>query len=139
MQPSIVSVLDSIHAEVDSRIEAEVFLGAPDDTSPGVYIVPIQYIESHTHHIVSSNRSDDRSAPGYTITCMMVACPANNYAAIDSGIKYLHDHPVLEAGNETIRLTPSFPSLDELTQIFVSAGISLRLSVMFEVRVIRKE
>ncbi len=139
MQPSIESVLESIRAQVASCVEVEVFLGMPDDTNPGVYIVPIRYIETTAFRNFPSSRSDERSAPGYEIACMMVACPANDYAAIGSGIKCLQDHPVLETGNETIQFSISALSLEELTQLFVSMGISLRLSAIFDVLANRKK
>lgn len=37
MKSSIAIVLESLRAKVFSCVEAEVFLGTPDDASPGIY------------------------------------------------------------------------------------------------------
>ena len=134
MTPSISTTLEAFRNELAAQVRSNIFVGAPDDDEPGLYVFPI-------HHDISSmrpppNAPAERSRrPGYSLECLMLAAPGEDFEMIDQGATFLHEHPILEIDGTIARLTVSDEVPGETAGIFLAAGISYRLYIRFRIRV----
>lgn len=109
-------------------------LGTPLENQPGLYIFSYQFAEDASLRVPPSKGTRVTPARSYTLRCLLMTNPAEDYAALDEGRKCLKDRPVITLQDKTINAMLTLLSTDELTQIFSSAGVTLRLAIAFELR-----
>ena len=134
MTISISDVLDATLNHVASYTYADVTLGTPVETEPGLYIFTYQFMEDAQQRVAPGRGANTKQPNGYRLSCLLMANPAYDYTALDEGLKCLTERPVLSVHDSKITATLSTLSIEQLSQIFTSAAISLRLAIPFELR-----
>lgn len=134
MKPSIADVLKTIRNQMTSITNLDVFVGAPDSSTSGIYLFPF-----HFQEMSGFRNRPTRSAPAVqsrelAIRCLLIANPPGNLEVLGHGLDYLHDHPIMELENEVIRISISNMQAEDLTQIFLASGMIYRLAVGFDVQ-----
>ncbi|NQU49702.1 MAG: hypothetical protein HQ519_13710 [Planctomycetes bacterium] len=134
MKPSIANTLDSIKALISKSVDVEVFLGAPDDSVPGVYVFPFHLSEVAIARRRSLDRQGQDHRHQYVIQCMLVVSPSTDFETLGRGLDCLQDNPVVESANGGCQIAMSSASAEDQNRVFSAAGILQRLAVGFEVR-----
>ena len=129
MTGSISAVLEEVRTVMASFTDAKVALGTPVDSEPGLYLFAYKFSED-----ISLRNVDASRAQGYLLHCVLMPHPPNDYALLDEGLGCLRERPVLASDESEIRIAIASLSTDELTRIFDSAGVRLRLAIAFEVK-----
>ena len=133
---AIADVLETLRSDVAAHTNGDVFLGAPDTASPGIYIFPFQFRMDQLKRNLPFKKAV--GLPGsypVVVRCLMMTSPASEFSMLDGGLECLLGRPVVHTEEGTVFITISEISMDELGPVFISAGIGLRLAVAFEVRV----
>ena len=134
MTISISEVLDAILNHIASYTYADVTLGTPVETETGLYIFTYQFTENSLQRVPPNKGTKSKQAPSYRLNCLLMSNPAYDYTALDEGLKCLIERPVLNVQDNKVTVTLTSLTIDELSQIFTSAGITLRLAIPFELR-----
>ena len=129
MTKSVSDVLEEVRTAMASFTDAKVTLGTSVDSEPGLYIFAYKFSED----VLSRNAASSRGR-GYVLHCLLMPHPPNDYAVLDEGLRCLREKPVLTSDEGKIGVAMASLSTEELTGIFDSAGVSLRLAIPFEVR-----
>ena len=129
MTKSISDVLEEVRTAMASFTDAKVTLGTPVDSEAGLYIFAYNFAED----VLSRNVPASRGR-GYVLHCLLMPHPPNDYAVLDEGLHCLREKPVLTSDESKIILAMASLSTEELTGIFDSADVRLRLAIPFEVR-----
>ena len=107
----------------------KVILGTPVDSEPGLFIFPYKI----TQDALNQNLPElEKAKHGYKLQCLLMPNPSNNFKALDKGLKFLDEQPVLAPIEDPIRLTIIQMDIATLTSVFTSASFQLRLAVPFE-------
>ena len=130
----ISEVLDATLTHLASYTYADVTLGTPVETETGLYIFTYQFTEDSLQRVPPNRGTKSKQAHGYRLNCLLMSNPAYDYTALDEGLKCLTERPVLSLHDTKVTATLSSLSIEELTRIFSSAGITLRLAIPFELR-----
>jgi hypothetical protein len=129
MTTSLSDVLEALRAALAAFTDAEVTLGAPVDSDPGLYLLAYNFVEDANVRNAAASRGQ-----GYVLHCLLLPQPANDYALLDEGRRCLRERPVWALGESHIRVAPSSLPTEALSRIFDSAGVRLRLAIPFELR-----
>lgn len=135
MMPSIATTLETLRTDLAESLNSKVFIGAPDDDEPGLYVFPIHHGISSALRALEPRPETQPRRPGFSLECLMLAQPGDDFDVIDEGVAFIHEHPVLEMDGATARLIVSDESPDEAASIFLAAGISYRLHIRFRISV----
>lgn len=135
MTPSISTTLETLRSELASRTQSSVFIGAPDDHEPGLYVFPLHHGISPALRPFASAPAARARRPGYSLECLMLAAPGGDLGVIDKAASFLHEHPVLEVDSTVAQLIVSDDSPSETASVFLAAAISYRLYIRFRIRV----
>lgn len=124
---------------VASSTDVDVTLGRPVDSEPGLYIFPYMLSEDLTFIREASLRTPangiERTADQCCrVNCLLMSSLPDDYVALDKGLKCLLETPVLKKEETNIQIIQTSPSIEDLTRVFISAGITLRLAFPFELR-----
>ena len=134
MATSILDVLEAVRAKIASLAGVAVGLGAPADSQPGLFILPYNFSEDQAVHNRPLNLTNTQTDRSFVVQCLLVPSPPNSYAEIGEGLSSLTEQPIIVLGESRVSVNTSQLSVDELTQIFISAGIAYRLAIPFELR-----
>ena len=107
----------------------KVILGTPVDSEPGLYIFAYKIIQEALHQNVPDK---EKAKHGYKLQCLLMPNPSNDFKALDKGLQFLDEQPVLAPTENPIRLTIIQMDTATLTSIFACANFQLRLAVPFE-------
>jgi hypothetical protein len=129
MTTSISKVLEEIRAAMASFTDAKVTLGIPVDSGPGLYLFAYKFLEDVIPRNVAAS-----SARGYVLHGLLMPHPPNDYALLDKGRRFLTESPILASDKSKIVVAIMSLPTEELTRIFNSAGVRLRLAVPFELK-----
>jgi hypothetical protein len=129
MTISIARVLEEVKKALASFTAAKVTLGTPVDAEPGLYLLVYKFQED-----VFSRNVAARRAQGYVLHALLMPHPPNDYALLDEGLRCLRESPILASDEGNIVVAMASLSTEELTRIFDSAGVRLRLAVPFELK-----
>jgi len=135
MTPLISITLETLRTDLAAAASSKVFVGAPDTAEPGLYIFPIYHGISPALRSVGNVPETSVRRPGFSLECLMLAEPGEDFDIIDEGATFIQQHPILEIEGATARLIVSDQSPDEAANIFLAAGISYRLYICFRIRV----
>ena len=134
MTISITDVLDATLNQVASYTYADVTLGTPVEADPGLYIFTYQFMEDTQQRVTPGRGINAKQPNSYRLSCLLMTNPAYDYTALDEGLKCLIERPVLSVQDSKVTVTLTSLTIDELSKIFTSAGITLRLAIPFELR-----
>lgn len=129
MTGSISEVLEEVRMALASFIDTKVALGTPVDSEAGLYLFAYKILED-----VRSRNVDLSRGQGYILHCLLMPHPPNDYALLDQGLRCLRKNPIMAKDEQKILVTMASPSTEELTRVFDSAGVRLRLAIPFEVK-----
>jgi hypothetical protein len=129
MTKSISDILEEVRTAMASFADAKVTLGTPVDSEPGLYLLAYRFLED----VILRNAEASR-AKRYILHCLLMPHPPNDYALLDEGLRCLRERPVWTAGESKIVVAMTSLSSEELTRIFDSAGVRLRLAIPFELK-----
>ena len=107
----------------------KVMLGTPVDSEPGVFIFPYKLTQDALHQNLPEK---EKAKHGYKLQCLLIPNPSSDFKALDKGLQFLVEQPVLVTTEDPIRLTIITMDTATLTSVFTSAGFQLRLAVPFE-------
>ena len=130
MKLSIADMLESIRGLVALNVGVDVFLGAPDDSVPGMYIFPFHLEEAQE----PINRTGNARQRQYVIRCMLMTSPSTDFETLGQGLECIQDNPVVESSKGKFQVTMSNASTKDQARVFAGSGIVRRLAVIFEVR-----
>ena len=130
----ISEVLDAILNHIASYTYADVTLGVPVETETGLYIFTYQFTEDSLQRLSPTRGANPKQAHSYRLHCLLMSNPAYDYTALDEGLKCLTEQPVLTLHDTRVTATLSSLTIEELTRIFSSASITLRLAIPFELK-----
>ena len=134
MAASINHTLEIIKAQIAEHTELNVTLGIHDDSDPGLYIFPYKFDENKLLRNFPDNSIDLNPERGYILYCLLIPGEANNYKALDKGLKFFVESPFIKSDGRDIRIELSIISMEELTSIFNSTGVRLRLAIPFMIQ-----
>lgn len=134
MKPSIADVLEAIRSQMTSKTNLDVFMGAPDSSTSGIYLYPFHFQEMPAVRNRPTRSALAVQSRELIIRCLLIGNPPGNLEVLSHGLDYLHDHPVMELENEVIRISISNMQAEDLTQIFLASGMIYRLAVGFDVQ-----
>jgi hypothetical protein len=134
MTTLISDVLDAILNHIASYTYADVTLGTPVESETGLYIFTYQFSEDSLQRVPPNKGTKAKQAHSYQVSCLLMSNPAYDYTALDEGLKCLTERPVLTLHDTKVTATLTSLSIETLTQIFISAGITLRLAIPFELK-----
>jgi len=129
MTKSISKVLEEVRAAMVSFTDAKVTVGTPVDSEPGLYLFAYKFLED----VISRNVAAS-SARGYVLHGLLMPHPPNDNALLDAGLRCLRERPLLASDESKIVVAMTSLSTEELTRIFDSAGVRLRLAIPFELK-----
>ena len=109
--------------------DAKVTLGTPVDSGPGLYVFAYKFSED----VIPRNAETSR-AQRYILHCLLMPHPPNDNALLDAGLRCLRERPLLASDECKIVVAMTSLSTEELTRIFDSAGVRLRLAIPFELK-----
>ena len=129
MTGSLIGVLEAVRMAMASFTDTKVFLGPPVDSEAGLYLFAYKILEDvQSRNVAASKRQ------GYVLYCLLMPHPPNDYAVLDQGLRSLREQPILAKDDQSILITMVSPSTEELTRIFDSAGVRLRLAIPCEIK-----
>ncbi len=134
MATALADVLEIVRAKLATSTGADVGLGAPVDSQPGLFIFPYNFREDGTIRRSRPERADAQTDLNWVVSCLLVPSPPDAFATIGHGLKGLTEQPVTVLGEGKISVSLSQLSVEALAQVFISAGIALRLAIPFELR-----
>lgn len=129
MTKSISDVLEEVRTALASFTAAKVTLGTPVDSGPGLYLFAYKFSEDALSRNVEPSR-----AQRYVLHCLLMPHPSTDYAVLDEGLRCLRERPILPSGESKIVVAMASLFTEELTGIFDSAGVRLRLAIPFELK-----
>ncbi|MCU7810571.1 MAG: hypothetical protein KZQ77_04955 [Candidatus Thiodiazotropha sp. (ex Notomyrtea botanica)] len=129
MTVSISNVIEIVRTAIASCTDTNVALGAPVESKPGLYLYA--YRLSETPFLRNTEATNNQS---YSLHCLLLPHPPNNYGVLDDGLRCLKEQPILDADEEAVMITVSSLTTEELTQIFRSAAVAHRLAIPFELK-----
>ena len=135
MTPSISATLETLRASLAAKTSAKVFIGAPNQAEPGLYVFPIYHGISPALRSIPNSPEMHPRRPGFSLECLLLAEPDGDFDVIDEGASFIQMHPILDIDGATARLIVSDQSPDEAANIFLAAGIPYRLYISFRIRV----
>ena len=134
MAVDISEVLEAARANIASFTGANVALGAPVDSETGLFVFAYKFSEDpslrHSPSILTEGRTDQ----SFIVRCLLMPSHPDDYVLIGEGMRFLTEQPVFNLGESTVRIMMSQLPNEELTRIFISAGITLRVAIHFELR-----
>jgi len=134
MKPSITDVLETIRSQMASILNPDIFVGAPDSSTSGIYLFPFHFQEMPGFRNRPTRSASAVQSRELAIRCLLIANPPGNLDVLGSGLDYLHAHAVMELDNQVIRISMLNMQAEDLAQIFLASGIAYRLAVAFEVQ-----
>lgn len=133
--PSISTTLETLRTALAERVNSKVVIGAPEVNEPGLYVFPIHHGISPAPRSLRLQPETRPRRPGFSLECLMLAQPGDDFDIIDEAAAFIHQHPILEIDGGTARLIVSDESPNETATIFLAAGISYRLHIRFAIHV----
>lgn len=133
---SLTELIETTRIKIAAFTGVNVTLGVPDDSEPGLYIFPYNFLLDLHAHIPPTRELESQTIPPYHVKCLLIPSPSINYPALDKGINYISANPVLESNGGTARVILENISTEELTSLFISAGVNHRLSIPFKMHCI---
>ena len=135
MSLQIIEGVEAVRNNMATFTGVNVNLGMPEDLEPGLYLFPYQLRED------LSFRTQDKPAieidpqlnKAYIVKALLIPNPPNNYVALSKGFDALISNAVLESTERVHRITVDSVTTDDLTRLFISAGVTYRLSIPFEI------
>ena len=130
----ISKVLEEVRTNIASFTGINVTVGSPVDSEPGLYIFAYMFSENSAIRNSPTNSNEGIKRQGYIVSCLLMSSLPNDHVALDKGLRCLTEHPILTSDETTTEIPISSPSVDDLTRVFKSADITLRLAIPFEMR-----
>lgn len=126
--------IETVRARLESAIGTQVIIGTPDEAVPGLYLFPYALTPQATftrgqHPVTNAGQGGD---PNPVLKCLLLPNPATDYQVLDAALSALHQQPVLDTPHGKLRITLAGITFESLAQIFLAAGMSLRLAIVFE-------
>lgn len=133
MVATIADVLEAARTHIASLSGLVTGLGTPIDSQSGLFILPYNFMEDqHVHN--NPRLPDTLVRQNLIVQCLLMPSPSDHYAAIDEGLRSLTEKSMIISGESKIQVIVSQLPVDELTQVLISAGISYRMAISFELR-----
>jgi len=130
----ISNILEEVRAKISSFTGINVTVGPPVDSESGLYIFAYMFSEDSAIRNSPANNIQGIRQQSYIISCLLMSSLPNDYVALDKGLRCLTEHPVLTSDETTTNITIPSPSIEDLTRVFKSSGITLRLAIPFALR-----
>lgn len=109
-------------------------LGCPDDTVPGIYVWPWRLEEKselrNLPHAAKPGHAGPPAAPAGVVHFLVLVRPAltiDGLALLGAARQAMHDHPVLEAGEDRFRITVTSLDVQTLSALFTAAAMPLTI------------
>ena len=134
MTLSITESIEVTRNKIATFTDVKVTLGMPDDSEPGLYLFP--YYFSIDIRNTPTRERESQTNQAYYVKCLLIPNPSSDYTELSKGFNCLATNPILGSNEETIKVVIDFISTEELTRLFISAGVTYRLSIPFELRFI---
>ncbi len=113
-----------------------VTLGMPDDAEPGLFLFPYNLLVDPLIRDIPTREIESQTTTSYHVKCLLIPGQPIDYAALNKGFNYISNNPDLEFSGGTVRVTEENISTEELTSLFISAGVPHRLSIAFNMQYI---
>ena len=133
---SLAELIETSKNKIATFTGVDVTLGMPDDSEPGLYLFPYNYLAEPLIRNIPTGEIESQTTPSYHVKCLLIPAQPIDYAALNKGFNYISTNPVLESSGGTVRVIPENISTEELTSLFISAGAPHRLSVAFNMHYI---
>ncbi|MBT8133949.1 MAG: hypothetical protein KJO03_05520 [Gammaproteobacteria bacterium] len=112
-----------------------VNVGMPEDLEPALYLFPYQLREVLSSR--TQNNPTIETEPQlnevFNVKALLIPSPSNNYTALSKGLDALISNAVLESNERVHRVTVESITTEDLTGLFISSGVTYRLSIPFEI------
>lgn len=129
MTVSISNVIEIVRAAIASCTDTNVTLGTPVESKPGLYLFAYRFSEAPFLRNI-----DATSNHSYSLHCLLLPHPPNNYGVLDDGLRCLKDQPILDHDEGAVEIAVCSLTTEELTQVFRSAAVTHRLAIPFELK-----
>lgn len=139
---TIASVLVALCEALRDKTKFQVFLGSPDDTIPGVYVWPWGLHEnfdlSNLPKSIDSGASRScKAVVPPVLRVLVIVRPAltlDGLALLGEIREMLLEMPILNVDGSSVRVMINPINIDQLSQLFSAASISLSICLSAELR-----
>lgn len=128
--------LETIRNKITSSTGVNVTHGIPDDSLPGLYLFPYNFSVDPNIHNKPMRGIKPQTIAAYNVKLLLIPSPSIDYEILNRGLDCINDNPVLKSKNGTVNVVLENVSTEELTSVFISAGISYRLSLALKMHYI---
>ena len=130
---SLVEPIELIKRKISTFTGANVTLGMPDVSEPGLFLFPYNFlIDKSGIRNSPIEETEPQTAPPYLVKCLLIAGSFVEYAALEKGLNFIYANPHLKTNQGFVRVVLEDISSEELTSLFISAGATYSLSIAFE-------
>lgn len=132
MTLSLVENIELIKRKISTFTGANVTLGMPDGSEPGLYLFPYSYLIDHTFRNNPMVGTAPQTTQPYLVKCLLIPGSFADYVALNKGLDFIYTNPLLETNKELVKVVIEDISTELLTSLFISVGATYRLSIAFE-------
>jgi hypothetical protein len=134
MTLSFAEHIETTRNKIAKATSLNVKIGMPDDLHPGLYLFPYQFSVDPQLPVrnLSTRQIESQINAAYYVKCLLIPNPSNDYASLNAGLNYICSNPVLQSSTGRVSVIPENVSTEELTSLFISAGVTYRLSIPFQ-------
>ena len=135
MTISITESIEVIRSNIATFTGVKVILGMPDGPDPSLYLFPYKFSLNTEVKLPPSFRVErgSQTNQAYNVRFLLIPNSSSDYATLSKGIDFLSANPILKSNEETIQVILENIPTDVLTRLFLSTGITYRLSIPFEI------
>jgi len=133
---SLAEHIETIRNKITTSTGVNVIHGMPDGSAPGLYLFPYNFsVDPHIHNKPIRGIKPQTMA-SYNVKLLLIPSPSIDYEILNKGLDCINDNPILESKSGTANVALENVSTEELTSVFISAGIPYRLSLPFKMHYI---
>jgi len=129
---SLAENIETIKNEIAAFTGVNVKHGMPDDSEPGLYLFPYNFSVDPQFRNITTRDIKSQTTTSYHVRFLLIPGRSIDYVALNKGLNYISVNPVLETKRGAVRFILENVPTEELTSVFISAGVTYRLSVPFK-------
>ena len=130
----LAELIETYRTNIETFTGVNVTLGMPDDSEPGLYFFPYNFLIDPHMRNAPTRRVESQTSPSFFVKCLLTCSPSFDYVTLNKGFNYLSTSPGFEFNNGKTRAVLESISTEELSSIFISAGSRYRLSIPFTMK-----
>lgn len=132
---SIPEGIEAVRNNIATLTNLNIKLGMPEDSDPGLYLFPYTFQEFPIVRDLKAPtiETEPQQHQAYNIKCLLVPNPSNDYTSLFKVHNSLNTNPLLVINETSLKIVVDNISTEDITRLFVSAGITYRLSIPIEI------